>query len=142
MEHDLVCSFEDLVDSEVSQDSLNGVVLEVAITSMHLKGVVHDVETLIRCKLLSHGAVHCVVRVSICDTVGAVSHHKSARLEVCGHFGELELNVLIVCQWPSKLLPLFDVISGDFQALGGTPNGATSNIKSATIESCKSDLES
>ena len=76
MKHDLVRPFENLVDAEVSQDPLNGVVLKVAVAAVHLKGIIDNIEALIGRELLGHGAVHCVVGLLVCYAMCAVSHHK------------------------------------------------------------------
>jgi len=80
MKHDLVCPFENLVDAEVSQDPLDGVVLKVAIAAVHLKGIIDNIEALIGGELLGHGAVHCVVGLSVCYAMCAMSHHKPTGL--------------------------------------------------------------
>lgn len=80
MKHDLVCPFENLVDSEVSQDPLNGVVLKIAVAAVHLKGIIDNIEALVGRELLGHGAVHCVVGLLVCYAMCTVSHHKSTGL--------------------------------------------------------------
>ena len=61
--HNFVGAFEDLVDAQIPQESLNRVVLQVAIATMHLQAVIDDVEALVGGEFLGHGAVHGVVRV-------------------------------------------------------------------------------
>ena len=79
---------------------------------MHLQAIVDDVEAFVGGVLLGHGAVHCVFRSFLSAQLCSVAHHKSRRFEVCGHLGELKLEVLVVRDWCSKLLPLLDVICG------------------------------
>ena len=40
--HNLVGSLKNLVDSDVSQELLNGIILQVTVTTMHLKGLVYN----------------------------------------------------------------------------------------------------
>lgn len=94
--HDLVGAFKDLVDAEVSEEPLNGVVLEVAIATVHLQAVIDNVEALVRGKLLSHRAVHRVVRISGFDKASTMSDHESRCFKVGCHLCKLELDVLIV----------------------------------------------
>jgi len=61
MHHDFIGALEDLVYTEVPQEPLNRVLLEVAIPTMHLEGVIYNIETFICCYFLGHRAIHCVI---------------------------------------------------------------------------------
>ena len=40
--HNLVGSLKNLVYSDISQELLNGIILQVTITTMHLQGLIND----------------------------------------------------------------------------------------------------
>ena len=63
MHHYLVSSLKDLVDTQVSQEALDWVVLEIAIATVHLQAVIDNVEALVGREFLSHSAIHCIVWV-------------------------------------------------------------------------------
>ena len=79
---------------------------------MHLQAIVHNVETLVCGKLFCHGTVHCVIRITRCDQIGTVSHHQSGCLEICRHFRQLELQMLVRCDGLAELLSALDILSG------------------------------
>jgi len=114
--HNLVGSFQNLVHSEVSQESLNGVVLKVAIAAVHLQTVVHNVEALVRRKLLSHGTVHRVLGVLLSDQPSPMSHHHATSFKIGCHLGKLKLKVLICSNRLAKLLPRLDIVGCTFDA--------------------------
>lgn len=134
MHHDFVGSLQNLVNTEVSQESLDGVVLQVPITSMELESIVHNVKTLVGGELLGHGAIHGLKWIVVPDGDGTVSDHQTRSFEVGGHLGKLELNVLVATDWLIKLLPLSGVLSGDVQALGCTTEGTACNVESSSIK--------
>jgi hypothetical protein len=131
--HDLVGSFEDLVDSEITQEPLDGVILEVAVASVHLEAVVHDVEALVGRELLGHRAVHRVVGVLRCDQVGSMSYHKARSFKVSGHLRKLELEVLVVSDRSTELFSALDVLGGRLDTGRGSTKGAARDVQSATI---------
>ena len=96
MQHDFVSSLQDLVDSEISQNSFNWIIFEVAVTSVELEGLINDVETVLGGVPLGHGTVHGVVWIIIFNAVCSVSYHQSACLKLNGHFTEGKLNILEV----------------------------------------------
>ena len=102
--------------AQVTQESLNGVVLQVAVASVHLQAVVDDVEALVSGKLFGHGTVHRVVGISGLDQPGTMSDHQARCFEISCHLCELELQVLVGCNRLSKLLPSFDVLCGCLNA--------------------------
>ena len=58
MHHNLIGSFQDLVHSKISKESLDRVVLEVAISTVELQRIIDNVKALICRKLLGHSAIH------------------------------------------------------------------------------------
>ena len=128
MHHDLVGALEDLVYAQVTQESLNRVILQVAVATVHLQAVVNDVEALVSGKLFGHGAVHRVVGVLGLDQPGTVTDHQARRFKVSRHFSELELQVLVSRDRLSKLLPSFDVLCGCLDAGSCSTKRAASNV--------------
>ena len=141
MHHNFIGSFEDLMDSEVTEESLDGVILEITVTTVELKRIIDNVKALISGELLGHGAVHGVVWVLVSHAHSSVSYHKTRSLKINSHLCKLELHMLIGSQWLSKLLSLLDVSGGEIQAFSGTSEGATGNVKSSTVKAGKCNLK-
>jgi len=97
--------------TQVSQESLDRVVLQVAISTVHLQAIVNYVKALVSGEFLGHSAVHSVVGVACRDQVRTVAYHQSGGLKVRRHFCQLKLQVLISCDRFAKLLPAFNVLS-------------------------------
>ena len=134
MHHNLVCAFEDLMDTKISQVALNRIVLKVAVPTVHLEAIIDDVEALVRRKLLSHRTVHRVVGVTSIDEIGSMSYHQSGSLQVSGHFRKLELQVLVGSDWLSELLTSLNIVSRRLYASSGTSERATGDVKSTAVE--------
>lgn len=98
--------------TQVSQESLDRVVLQVAISTVHLQAIVNDIKALVGGKFLGHCAVHGVVGVTGSDKICTMSNHQSGGLEVSSHPCELKLHVLVSRDGFSKLLPALNVVSG------------------------------
>jgi len=98
--------------TQVSQESLDRVVLQVAISTVHLQAIVNDIKALVGGKFLGHSAVHGVVGVTGCDKICTMSNHQSGGLEVCSHSCELKLHILVSRDGFSKLLSALNVVSG------------------------------
>ena len=77
MHHNFIGSFENGMHSEISEESLNRVLFEISITSMHLEGIVDYVKASICSDLLSHRTVHSVVGRFIIKQASGMSHHQS-----------------------------------------------------------------
>ena len=60
---------------QVSQESLNWVVLQVPVPSMHLQAVIHHVPALICRKRLRHRTVHRVVWRLFGDHSSTMAYH-------------------------------------------------------------------
>ena len=142
MQHDLVRAFKDLMDSEISEEALDWVVLQIAVPTVHLEAIIHDIEALVCGEFLGHGAVHRVVRVSCFDQLCTMPHHEARSFEVSGHSSELELHVLVGRDRLAKLLPSLDVVRRSFDACSSASKTATRDVKTTTIESRESNLES
>ena len=108
---------------------------------MHLQAVVHDEPAFVSRVLFSHRAVHRVVGGLFCDETRAVSHHKSRRFQLSGHACKLELDVLVVANRLTKLLPGLYVLSCAFQTRSSSTEGAASNIKPAAIKTLQRNFE-
>lgn len=80
MEHDLVGALKDHVHSKIAQEALNGVVLKVAIASMHLQTIINHVEAPVSCEVFGHRTIHGLVRVVLVDKPGTVAHHLARSL--------------------------------------------------------------
>lgn len=65
------------MDAEVSQETFDGVVLQVAVAAVHLEGVVDDEPALVGGKLLGHCAVHGTVGLLGGQQLCTVSDHKT-----------------------------------------------------------------
>ena len=107
------------MNTQISQEALDRVILQVAVTSVHLQTIVHNVETFVSGELLCHGTVHSVVRISCHDQISTMSHHQSGCLKISRHFCQLELQMLVRCNRLAKLLSTLDVISGCLDAGSG-----------------------
>ena len=134
MKHDLVGSFKNLMNAQVTQEPLDRVVLQITVAAMHLQGIVDDVEALVGRELLGHGTLHRIIRLEVVETICAVANHQPTRLEVRRHFCELELNVLVGGKRLAELLPLLHVVCRNIEALGGTAERARGDVKSAAVE--------
>jgi len=77
MHHDFIGAFEDRVDSKIPQESLNRVLLQVSVATVHLKSIVDNIEALISGDLLGHRAVHGIVRLLLGKHTGSMSYHQS-----------------------------------------------------------------
>lgn len=108
------------MNAQISQEALDRVILKVAVTSVHLQTVIHDIETFVSGEFLCHGTVHSVVRISCHDQIGTMSHHQSGCLEIRRHFRQLELQMLVRCNRFAKLLSTLDVLCGCLNAGSGT----------------------
>lgn len=85
------------MDSEVSDDSLNRIFVQIPVSSMDLESVVCDVKAHISCVLLGHrGIDHFVLfcALSIVDDRGRLPDYKSGSSKVGGHVCKFELDVL------------------------------------------------
>ena len=122
------------MNSEVSQESLDRVILEIAISTVHLEAVIDDIRALICGEFLGHSAVHGVVGVASRDEVGTVSNHESRGFEIGGHLGKLELDVLVGCYGLAKLLSTLDVVSSCLNACSSTTERATRDIQTTSIQ--------
>ena len=111
MHHDFICAFKNLVDSQVSKESLYRVVLQVTIATVHLEAIIYDVEAFVSSKLLCHSAIHCIIRCFVCNQSCTMANQQSRSFQVCGHLCEFELKVLICSNWRTKLLPRLDIVS-------------------------------
>ena len=129
------------MNSQITQESLDWVILKIAISSMHLEGIVDDVETFVSGEFLGHCAVHGVVWVPTRYQVCTMSYHETTGLEIRSHSRQLELDVLVIAQWLTKLFTLLDIIFGNLKGFGSSTNRAACNIESATIKSGQSYLE-
>jgi len=134
MHHYLVSSLKDLVDTQVSQEALDWVVLEIAIATVHLQAVIDNVEALVGREFLGHSAIHCIVWVMCHNQLSTVSYHQSRCLQVNSHLGKLELYILVRCDWSPELLPSLNVISGNIDAFGSSSNRTTRNIETTSIQ--------
>ena len=108
---------------------------------MHLQAVVDDVEALVSGKLLSHRAVHRVVRISSFNEFSTMSNHESGCFQISCHLRKLELDVLVVCDRLPELLSAFDVLCSGLNASSCASKRTARNVKSATIETRQSDLK-
>ena len=134
MKHYLIGAFKNLMDAEVAKDSLDWVVLKVAVTTVHLERVVHNVKAFVGCEFFGHGTIHCVVRITLHNTIRSMSHHKSTSLKICRHFSKLKLNILIGSQRLPKLFSLFHIIFCNLKTLGSSTERATRDIEATTIK--------
>ena len=141
VKHDFVGSFEDLMDAEIAKDTLNWVVLEVAIATVHLEGVVDDIKTFVSRKFFCHCTIHGIIRIPSHNTIRPMPNHKSTRFKICSHLSQLKLKILIGRKWRSKLLPLFDIFLCNFQTFGSPTERATSNVESTTVEAWECNFE-
>ena len=142
MHHDFICAFKNLVDSQVSKESLYRVVLQVTIATVHLETIINDVEAFVSSKLLCHSAVHCVIRCVICNQSCTMANHKSRSFQVSSHLCELELNMLVVSDWRTELLPMFNVFSCRSNTCCCTTNRAARYVESSTVKARECNLES
>lgn len=101
---------------------------------MHLEGIVDDVETFVGGEFLGHCAVHGVVWIPIRYTMSTMSNHQATGFKIRGHSRQLELDVLVVAQWLTKLFTLLYIIFGYFKGFRGSTDRAAGNIKSAAIK--------
>ena len=140
--HDLVSSLEDLMDTEVSEEALNGVVLQVAISAVHLEAVVHDVEALVSGELFGHSAVHSVVGLLGGDHASTVSDHEPGGLQISCHSRKFKLKVLVGSDRSAKLLPALDVLSRGVDTGSSSSKRARSDVQSTAIKARQGNLES
>ena len=141
MQHDLVGALKDLMHSQVTEEALDWVILQIAVATVHLQTVIDDVETLVSGELLGHSAVHSIVWILRLNQLGTMTHHQTRGFKVCGHPGQLELQVLISCDWLAKLLPTLDVLRGGLDASSCASERTACNIQTSTIKTRQSDLE-
>jgi len=85
MKHYFVCAFQYLVDSQIPKHTLYWVVFEISISSVHLEGIIDNVETFICSELFGHCAVHSVIWVFFINAFGSVPYHKSTCFKVNCH---------------------------------------------------------
>ena len=90
----LVGSFQDLIDPDVPEELFHRVVLEVAIPSVHLEGIIDNFEAVVRGEELGHAAQLHSVRVPIIQGQGCIPHHGPGGHQLSRHHGQLELVVL------------------------------------------------
>lgn len=142
MQHDFVGALQDLVNSQVPQNSLNRVILQVAVASVHLKSLVYDVEAFVSCEFLGHCAVHSVVRFLIGDAVGSMAHHQSTCLQVGGHSSKLKLDILVGTEGLAELLSLFYVFLCYFQRFSRSSERARCDVQTPPVKAAHPNFES
>lgn len=118
--HDFVGAFENLMNSKISQESLNWVLLQISVPTVHLESIVDDVEALISGDFLGHSTVHGIIRLLLGKHTSSMPHHQSRAFQFNGHFSKLELQVLIICKGFSKLLSSLDIVLGNIETLSST----------------------
>ena len=128
VQHNFICALQNLVHSQVSKESLNWIVLEIPVASVHLQGVIHYVKAFVSGKLFGHRTIHGVVWIFVGDAGGSVTDHEPACLQICGHFSELELNILISREWLSELLSGLYIICSKIKAFRSSSKRATCNV--------------
>lgn len=141
MQHDLVGALKDLMHSQVTEEALDRVVLQIAVATVHLQTVIDDVEALVSGELLGHSAVHRIVWVLRLDQFGTMTHHQTRGFKVCSHPSQLKLQVLVDGDWLAKLLPTLNVLCGGLDASSCTSKRTACNIQTSAIKTRQGDLE-
>ena len=75
------------MNPQVTQKSLNWVILKVPVASMHLQTVVHNIEALVSGEFFRHGAVHRIVGLTFSNHSCPMPHHQTGSFEIGGHLG-------------------------------------------------------
>ena len=102
--------------TQVAQESLNRVVLQVAVPTVHLQAIVNDEEALVGGEFLGHGTVHRVILSLLLDHARTVSHHHAGCFQISGHVSKLELQVLVGSQRRTELLTRLHILGGALNA--------------------------
>lgn len=111
--HHFVAAFQDLMDPAVPHVLLDGIVLQVAVASVHLQGLVADSETFVCSEELGHGAQGHRIFPLLLQGHRRAADHQPRGHQPCGHISQFELQVLVTRQERSKLLPDIEVVSGE-----------------------------
>jgi hypothetical protein len=65
------------VHSKIPQEPFNGILLQVAVPTMHLECIVDYVEALVSCLFFCHSAVHCGVWLFFSQETSGMSNHQA-----------------------------------------------------------------
>ena len=122
------------MNTQVSQEPLDWVILQVAVPAMHLQTVIDDVPALVSSELLGHRAVHRVVRVLGHNQARTMPHHQARGFQVRRHPRQLELHVLVRGDWSAELLSTLDVVRGGVEARSSATKGTAGDVEATAIE--------
>src|SRR5919106_1603791 len=140
--HDLVGTFEDLVDTDIPEIPLDLVILDVSIAAVQLQGIIAHFEGNIGRETFGHCAGDGrIPRLGIELASGSVDH-QPRRLQLGRHLREAELQGLEIRQSLPELPALEEVRAGPLEAGAGGPEGARPSIDPPAIQPPHGDLES
>ena len=141
VQHDLVCSLEDLMHSQVPQNPFNWILVQVPVSTMQLQSIISNIEALVSGELLGHSSIHSCLGVLLREKSGSLPHHQSRRFQLNSHLRQLELVVLEGGESFAELLPIIRVLLGSLQSVSCTSKGTTRDVDPAAIETAHGDLE-
>jgi len=139
--HNFTGTFEDSVDSLISEMSFDFGLVHVSITTVELKADIGEVKALLGSKNLSHRAQHASVGVELVDLSSSFSDNESRSNEISCAFSEFELSVLERSDGLTELLAVLDVFFSFSKAPSCRTKRCRCDIHTATVKSSHCNLE-
>ena len=128
--------------SAVAQIALRRVVLQVAVASKDLQGIVANLEARVGSEALGHGTVYRGVGVLLVQHRSGRTYHQPRARQSRRHVGELELQMLKVREGLAELLAHEHMLASQSEASVCCSQAAGTNVDSTSIEALHRNAES
>src|SRR6516164_11692456 len=139
--HDLVRPLEDLMDTQITEISLDGIFLGVAVTAVQLQRLVADLETGVGRKPFCHCAMHRRFRIARVERNRRAPDHQPGGFEFRCHVGHAELKRLEFRQRFPELLAHPEMRLGRFETRTRAAQRASTDIDAPAVKRLHRDLE-
>src|SRR6516164_4083180 len=139
--HDLVRPLEDLMDTQITEISLDGIFLGVAVTAVQLQRLVADLETGVGRKPFCHCAMHRRFRIARVERNRRSPDHQPGGFEFRCHVCHPELKRLEFRERFPELLANPEMRFGGFKACTRAAQRAGADIDAPAVQCLHRDLE-
>ena len=139
--HDLVGPLEDLVDAEVTEQALDGVIHQIAVAAVELKGAIDDRHAGVGRQPLGHRGELGLGRRAGLDLRGGGVEQRARRLQLGLHVGELELRRLEVADRLAELGPAAGIGDRLVQGSLRAAEAARADVEAPAVQALHGDGE-